>query len=238
MKSLKVIVMLLMVMVIILVGFSGCTPRIDTSVVEELEAQLAEKEKLLQEKDDLLEEKDAEITKIKEQCSFIVEDQQLFSDKYTRVYFDDAENGDFAKLKETLNKYYPQVNPVIGTRSYKKLGYLEFTSLTNCEKFLKSDLTNLVGFYKYDPPYNYSDELAFKLKYRWIEAELPGGSLGLLKGKRTFQSGEGVHWRNLFIEKTKSGEFLLYEIIPSTDEIIPVQEPNEETYFIELMNVL
>ena len=205
----------------------GCAPQAeaaDPGEIEKLQAQL-------QEKDKLLEAKEKELDTTKEELEACYSSGEPLIEE---VSFEDAS---FIKLRETLKKFYPNAKICISTHGATKINYLRFTSLDDCKRFLKSDRSNMVPFYKYTPPYNYSDQVAFRLKARWSERGLPGGSLALLKGTRIIQKEEVILWIDLFIEKV-GDEFLLYEIFPNTDEIIPVMEPNMETYFIDVTNEL
>ena len=141
-------------------------------------------------------------------------------------------------IHTVVKKFYPKTNAIIGYQgpSTGKVDYFPLASLETLRRFLATDRTDFLPR-SWEWSENYADELAFRLKDQWIKAGLPPHSLGLLKGKRKMPTGEGFHWRNIFVT-LESGKVTLYEVVAKRDEIIKVEELNADTYFVIILNIM
>jgi len=135
----------------------------------------------------------------------------------------------FKGLIQLAEAYF--TDPKVGrkTSAWTK-GPYPLVSLETLKAFLGKDDTDKC------PPCrlanrNICDEYAFRLKDRWIRAGLPGHSLSLIKREKITGRGMTLYWSCIFITK-EEGQFIIYEVVPYTDEIIRLEKPDTEVYYV------
>jgi hypothetical protein len=143
----------------------------------------------------------------------------------------------FEELIELSTKFFP--NALRSTSYSKKISSSPFplVSLETLEEFLAKDRTN-ISPKPIKTTANYCDETAFRLKDRWIKADLPPISLGLIKGKKILDGIERMLWRNIFITLDENHELVIYEVFAFSDEIKKIEEPDLETYRVLIADII
>jgi len=131
----------------------------------------------------------------------------------------------FKETVELLREFFPRSSRM--TSAYTR-GPYQLVDLETLENFLAVDKTDTFPLYL-ERSYDVGDPLAFRLKEHWIEAGIPPWSLGLIKGERMTSFGKVWCWRNIFLT-IENGEYVFYEVVPHTDEIIKIEEPYLEPH--------
>jgi hypothetical protein len=207
-----------------------CQTTADQNIADAVATAKAETETRLREEfAQALSEKDDQIVDLQADVDWLTEvNEDLVSVNALAAEFIKDPNQRYVIARVTIDEFLDGLHEAyccLMTRgSYKDR--IELTSLENLEKFLEADPMNKQAWFRplYDPDdFNLSDEAAFLFKVRWINAGLPGGSLGLLKCDR----GEGIHWRNLFVT-VEEGKVVFYEVDPVHDTITKVEEQIRE----------
>lgn len=132
------------------------------------------------------------------------------------------------ELLQLSNEFFP--NATGGGISSLTRNPHPLVSLETLKDFLAKDNSD------WNPPchetsYNLCDELAFRLKDRWIKAGLADHSLGFIKLKITTPEGEKLQWLNVFITK-EGGELTVYKVDPHNDTVTKITEPDPDVVYI------
>ena len=190
---------------------------------DRLDSNLTERITELSDKDGQLERKDIEISKLEEKKVELQAEVECLKEPTPTDF--KAKIVGYIGFDETV-KVGKELFTRVGASSFIGKGPYPLVSLETLEKFLDNDRTNSCPSC-YQNPYSAGDEWAFRLKDRWIRANLPSWSLGLLKMEMdTMYYGKILVWRNIFLTK-EDGEFVFYEVNPCTDKIIRIDEPSE-----------
>ena len=173
--------------------------------------------------------KDAQITALEEEVADLEAENEHLKAPTPEISAEVVGTITFKGLIQLAGTYF--TNPKVGrTTSAWTKGPYSLVSLETLKAFLGKDDTN-----KYPPPRlanrNICDEYAFRLKDHWIRAGLPGHSLSLIKRERMTGRGMTLYWSCIFITK-EEGQSVIYEVVPYTDEIIKLEKPDTEVYYV------
>lgn len=195
------------------------------SDLEDKITELNIKDSQVEEISAVLGERDAEIFKLEEEKAELQIEMEYLKEPALKMSAKTIGRVTFDELKELAREFFP--NASRNTGSYVKEPY-PLASIETLEEFLKEDSTNRVSSFHLNRV-NALDELAFRLKDRWIRAGLPPHSLGLIKCERIIKGEKQMGWRNIFIT-IENDELVIYEVWAFLDKIEKIEEPNLETY--------
>ena len=235
----RIVSIVLAVLLVGLVVLPGCVSR---GELNELKAQLVEK-------DAQTEAQAAQINELETQIAAL---NSTIEAKDAEIAELEEEN---TKLKTEIEKIeffkrkVPQMDPaeieIVGTITGKESvemtreafpsycfrttewsskgsdGSYELVSLQTLKRFLDRDQTNcgmVAGVYRQTQNPGV-DEFAFRLKIHWIMAGIPPWSLGLIRTE--------LGWYNIFLT-VENDEYVLYKVIPLTEEIIKLEKPDSK----------
>jgi len=233
----KIVGLVLAVLLVCFV-FPGCS----AGQIDELESQIAtlqdDKAVVEAERDELdsnLEKKDVDISKLEEEkaelltkIEYLEEPMPTYSNVKIVGYIS------FTQTVELQRDFFWDCPG--RTSSFIGKGPFPLVGVETLEKFLADDMTERLPGCSPNS-YNACDELAFRLKDRWIKAGLPPWSLNLVKVERS-QFGIDMSWQNLFLTK-ENGQFVFYEVNARSDRITKLEgEPQMEYRFTYISGTL
>lgn len=196
--------------------------------IEEQEAQINELEVQIVAFNSTIEAKDTEIAELEEENTKLkTEIEKIEFLKIQASQMDSAEIEIVGTItgRETVKlqqKFFPKAFRTTEARITKSLDSpQELVSLQTLKRFLAKDKTycGMAASFCRKTKNPGVDELAFRLKVHWMMAGIPPWSLGLIRTE--------VGWYNIFLT-VENDEYVLYEVIPLTEEIIKLEKPDSK----------